>query len=296
VRRSLIFALVPALVMLSCKDSNENPVAPDQNTPQVPGPDLARKVTQGKITIPQPSLKALAEAVKFDGVTLNAEPGRAPHDPTIPRMRVDCFSGDEIDPVSYPEGLAYRFRLNHEHGCELNTFGTDANPNNNAAIVAPTQNLTRGRKVEATQHMSFYYAGGPPIGGSPRFSLFIDECKSTTQPTAQHAGCPAGTATDGVWDETLFIDVLGCNDGDGYVGAVVVKAPNGKSDPTCTITEAYGGGVYPNWAAYVAAHPGARFADNFGPANGNAKADNFIISDQPQHYLIYRVNMRAGLT
>jgi hypothetical protein len=123
-------------------------------------------------------------------------------------------------------------------------------------------------------------------------------CCSSYATTPSPHQCPAGTATDGVWDETLFIDVLGCHDepkGDAYVGAVLPKAPRGRTDATCTITEAFDGDVYPNFAAYVAANPGTRYTHNFGPNNGNAAAHSFIISDfGPQRYLVYRINMRTA--
>jgi len=112
-----------------------------------------------------------------------------------------------------------RFRTNH--GCEFNTLG----PNQPAAAIAITaQDRLKGKKLTAIDRLDFFFAGGPPIGGAPRLSIPIDECDlehtvSTT--TNSGSGCPAGSSqTDSDFDDFAFIDALGCNDGDAFVGAL----------------------------------------------------------------------------
>ncbi|MBA3520974.1 MAG: hypothetical protein H0T90_00525 [Gemmatimonadales bacterium] len=58
-------------------------------------------------------------------------------------------------------------------------------------------------------------------------------------------------------------------------------ALRGEDDDTCLVN--YKSVSYPNFDAFEAAFPGARIARD---------AVTFIISDQPNHYLIYRVNLR----
>jgi hypothetical protein len=170
-------------------------------------------------------------------------------------MRVECIDGEDGTGVPGFHGTAVRFGNNK--GCELNTNDGDADPNNNAAFVVTTFNQLKGKKLTQMQRLDFYYAGGQPTGGSPRWSLPIDE------------------TGDGQFDGSYaFIDVQGCNNGDPYVGAL-----RGDDDGTCTV--GYGANTYPNFSAFEAAYPDARVARNATP---------FIIMDQPGHYLIYRVN------
>ncbi len=170
-------------------------------------------------------------------------------------MRVECVSGEEGTGIAGFHGQAKRFENNK--GCELNTNDGDGDPNNNAAFVVTTRNRLDGKKLTQLQRLDFYYAGGQAVGGSPRWSLPIDE------------------TGDRLFDGSYaFIDVQGCNDGDTSVGAL-----RGDDDGTCSV--AYGGTVYPNFSAFEAAYPGARIAKDRDP---------FIAMDQPGHYLIYRVN------
>ena len=105
--------------------------------------------------------------------------------------------------------------------------------------------------------LSFAYSGSDPTGGSPRFSLQIDE---------DGAGALAPT-------DYAFVDALGCNNGAGLVDVI--------NDPTCTIW--YKNVSYPNWAAFAAAYPDATlyFA--------------FVVVDQPGDYAINNVTIgKAG--
>lgn len=193
----------------------------------------------------------------------NTSSNRAKHDPTVVGQQVQCISGAEGtgDPTFH--GEAKRFRNNK--GCELNT--TDGAPLN-AAFVVTTHNSLSNKKLTQVQQLDFYYAGGPPAGGSPRLSIPIDENGDGTW------DFQGGAGTEGF----AFIDALGCNDGDAYVGAV-----KGDDDPTCNVN--YESVDYPTFSAFEAAFPGGRIAKN-------SQAAPFIAMDQPGHYLIYRVTLR----
>jgi hypothetical protein len=260
---------VPGLLLISCNDSNETPAAPTPSDISKPTPARGGHLDPAKVRLPQASAQELAAAVREDegdqALMAPADPAMAatsssdlaPHDPTPVGMRVQCIDGDEGTGIPTFNGEAYRFKNNK--GCELNTNDGDADPNNNAAFVVTTQNKIRGKKLTQIQRLDFYYAGGPPVGGSPRFSIPIDEAP-----------------TDGTTEGYAFVDVLGCNDGDAYVGAL-----RGDDDGTCTVS--YGANTYPNFSAFEAAYPDARIATD---------AVTFIALDQPGHYLIYRVNIR----
>lgn len=253
---------VPALLMaLGCNEANETPAAPSTRaTPQPPA--VGQGLDPDKVRIPEPSAASLAAAeqeqvdmVPVDPALAAASSPTATHDPLVNGMRVECISGEEGTGIPGFHGEAKRFKNNK--GCELNTNDGDADPNNNAAFVVTTSNRLDGKKLTQVQRLDFYYAGGQPTGGSPRWSLPIDE--------------DGDRLFDGSY---AFIDVLGCNDGDPYVGAL-----RGDDDGTCSV--AYGATVYPNFSAFEAAYPGARIAKD---------RDAFIAMDQPGHYLIYRVN------
>lgn len=261
--RTLGALALPALVLVvSCNEANETPAAPSGHpgTPQAPA--LGRGLDPSKVRIPAPSAASLAAAAQDEVDMAPVDPAlaahsslTAPHDPTVTGMRVECINGEDGTGIPGFHGEAIRFK--NTRGCELNTNDGDADPNNNAAFVVTTQNWLKGKKLTQVQRLDFYYAGGQPVGGSPRWSLPIDE------------------TGDRLFDGSYaFIDVLGCNDGDPYVGAL-----RGDDHGTCTV--AYGANLYPNFSAFEAAHPDARIAQDAVP---------FIIMDQPGHYLIYRVN------
>ena len=82
--------------------------------------------------------------------------------------------------------------------------------------------------------LSFTYSGSTPVGGSPRFSLQIDE-DGAAGPNDPNA------------NPYVFIDALNCNNGAGLVDVI--------NDPTCLIW--YGTTSYENWDAFAAAYPNA---------------------------------------
>ncbi|MEA2723661.1 MAG: hypothetical protein QOH59_1432 [Gemmatimonadales bacterium] len=292
------------LALASCSDSNQNPASPGAPSPTVPT-SAASGVNDHKLRIPQAPAAAVAEAERADAAeadlklmapsTAFALGPIAAHDPTRSGMRTRCLDGAEF---GFGPGTSDPFLAPKDHGCELNTLA------GGAAIALPYANQTRGRRVKNVTRLEFWYAGGPQNGGAPRFSLFTDFCRvpvTVTTTTNNTRSCGSGGSTDGTWDETLFIDVNGCNDGDPYVGAVLVKtSPNSKTDATCAIFETYGPDgianngdehVHTNWADYLSAHPDDRFAVNTG--DPKQVMDNFIIADVPVHYLVYRIRMTA---
>jgi hypothetical protein len=255
-----------------------------------------------KILLRQLSPAAEAEALRLElaetdaAITTSTSNPFARHDPVVQGSRVRCVDGEDF---GFPPGTSDPFRDQGgvPRGCELN------NMNGGAAIVLPSSNSTRGKLVRNTRRLEFYYAGGPQNGGAPRFALFTDYCRNAAgEPVTNMDPC----THDGEWDETLAIDQSTCNDGDPFVGAVLLKSsPNSASDPSCPVNETFGFDgvdhtgdehVHANWFAYIGAHPRDRFARNLGPSNSFARADNFIIVDVPVHFLVYRVRMQGGST
>jgi len=101
--------------------------------------------------------------------------------------------------------------------------------------------------------LSFAYSGDAPVGGSPRFSLLIDEDGPGPLEPADYA----------------FVGASNCNDGSGLVDVI--------NDETCLVD--YRNVTYPNWDAFAAAYPHATlyFA--------------FVIVDQPGDYTINNVTI-----
>ncbi len=97
-----------------------------------------------------------------------------------------------------------------------------------SGVYYKTSSLS-GKLLGDVTQLSFNYTG-VPTAGSPRISLPID------------------VTGDGTTDFYAFIGAFYCNNGAGLVDPI--------NDSTCTIF--YTGGPdsgYPNWAAFVAAHP-----------------------------------------
>jgi hypothetical protein len=270
--RSVVYSgalVVPALLLASCNETSDTPAAP--NNPAVPATSTAggRRIELRKF--PQISPEELAAAVKEDlasaaVVAQTNTSNRAKHDPTVSGQTVKCLTGEQGTGIPGFHGEAKKF--GNSKGCELNTNDGDADPNNAAAYVVTTVNALSNKKLTQVQQLDFYYAGGPPIGGAPRITIPIDE---NGDGTWDYQG---GTGTEGF----AFIDVPGCNDGDGYVGAL-----KGDDDPTCNVN--YESVDYPTFSAFEAAFPSGRVAKN-------SQASPFIAIDQPNHYLIYRVTLK----
>jgi hypothetical protein len=193
-------------------------------------------------------------------------------------------------------GISYTW-ANHR-GCEINTFSGADDPDGLAAGAFPTSRTPySGKLLTAMKQITFFYAGGPAVGGAPRFNIPIDECESTASGiTAQNDTCAPGTATDGFFDGMLFADPNGCNDGDPYVGRVRVV-----QDVSCLLFYSGDGLTYPNFHAFKVAYPGARIATKFSAADtgtgSDEPADILIFSNapagQPNHYHVHRVQIHT---
>jgi hypothetical protein len=144
-------------------------------------------------------------------------------------------------------------------GAILNTIDGDANPNNNYAGVYILKSNLEGRLVSHVHNLSFSYDGSTATGGSPRFSIPIDE------------------NGDGTTEAYAFIDTLGCNDGSADTGTL-----DAISDPTCLV--AYGNTIYASWAAFAKANPTFRIAE----------AIPFVIVDQPGLFTVSDVRLGKG--
>jgi uncharacterized repeat protein (TIGR01451 family) len=145
-------------------------------------------------------------------------------------------------------------------GATLDATDDDQDPNNQAAGVYYERSGLNGQLLAAvdTSNVSFDYAaaeGTTASGGSPRFSIPIDE---------------AGSGSTNAY---AFIDTLGCNDGSPDNGTLSL------SDTTCIVT--YGSESHINWAAFAAAHPTWRVSS----------AIPFVVADQPGFWTVTNVHI-----
>jgi len=146
-------------------------------------------------------------------------------------------------------------------GAILDTIDGDANANNAYAGVYYAVSSLSGKPLAAVS-ASFNYsasAGTTASGGSPRFSIPIDDGDATT--ALAYA----------------FVDTLGCNNGSADNGTLSL------SDSTCTV--AYGGGgSWVSWAAFAAANPTWKVSNNLP----------FVIVDQPGRWIVTNVQLGQG--
>ena len=147
-----------------------------------------------------------------------------------------------------------------EDGATLNTIDGDLDPNNNYAGVYIQNTNLDNRLLSHVHNLSFTYAGSGATGGSPRFSIPIDE------------------DGDGTTEAYAFVDTLGCNDGSPNSGTLDVIR-----DSTCSV--GYGSTVYANWDAFATANPTYRIASD---------ALTFIIVDQPGLFEVTDVRLGKG--
>jgi opacity protein-like surface antigen len=169
--------------------------------------------------------------------------------------KLQCFSGSTDFPGLYHGTCSFQ-----GNAAVLNTVDNDADPNNAYAGVYIENSNLGGKLLSDVNKLSFSYSGTGATGGSPRISIPIDE------------------NGDGTTEGYAFIDTLGCNDGDPNTGTL-----DAINDPTCAVT--YDGVTYPNWAAFVAANPTYRVADDALP---------FVIIDQPGTFTITNVQLGKG--
>jgi hypothetical protein len=295
-RSLIVLSALSAFVAVSCKeDGNSNPVEPQvPNTPQV-----SSKVSGKSIQIPLAKVAGIAS--RMSGLVTAQVTGPAPHDPVaVQGVPLTCFSGTDVGPP-FPGiygGVSYTW-ANHR-GCEINTFSGQDDPDGLAAGAFPTSRTPyTGRLLTAMRQITFFYAGGPEVGGAPRFNIPIDECEPTgasAVTTQNSGGCEPGFATDGFYDGMLFADPNGCNDGDPFVGRVRVV-----QDPTCLLSYNKDGSTYANFSEFKKTHPGARIARKFSATDTGTgqdePADILIFSNappgQPNHYHVHRVQIHT---
>jgi hypothetical protein len=209
-------------------------------------------------------------AVSASDVTIQTV-GKAKHDPVILGQPVVCFDGEEFaGPGFTGTGDPFRNQNNAVRGCELNTL---KNPATGAVGLQTVGHPLRGVKLVNVDRLDFDYAGGPGGNGSPRWSIPIDEDGDHVFEFA-----PDGT------EEYAFIDVIGCNDGDQYVGRI-----RGQDASACGVT--YKSVTYGNWSLFAGTFPDGRVGGPFGPTYAPQKADPFIAIDASAagHYLIFHV-------
>jgi hypothetical protein len=241
--RPLAFA---ALLVVACDGGNKlsEPIQEPSAAPN----SLIPRIT--------PSIK------RIDGATASVI-GPAPHNPRSQvGMEVICFDGTTDGGFN---GRCNRMQPTKD-GAELNTYDGDDNPNNSYAGFYAYPQTVRGKLLGAVQELRYSYAGGNPSGGSPRWSVAIDE---------------DGDSRHEEGEAYAFADALACNDGDANVGT-----SDAEDDPTCTWF--YEAESFPNWDAFAGAHPGYKVA--LRRADGSPLVGAvFVIIDQPGHYVMWNV-------
>lgn len=252
--KRLPLMLGAALVLVSCSDSAQAPTDPAER----PG-SISPKAFN-------PAIKVQPSEARLDVTTLATS---AMHDPKPSFSRLQCFSGTtdgEQGGVTYG-GTCRRTTLDNRDLAELYTL--DGDPDGSYAGVWASPVNIRGKRLGDVQELSFSYAGGPPGGGSPRWSVAIDE-----NANGRHDG-----------DEAYaFADVNACNDGDSFVGS-----EDAEDDGTCGWF--YKAESFPNWDSFAGAHPTYRIA-RLHADGSTGFIPAFVVMDQPGHYLVYRFEVR----
>jgi hypothetical protein len=147
--------------------------------------------------------------------------------------------------------------------CTINPGGTSATLNTaaggDAGVYYASSNIS-GDQIGTVTGLSFTYtcaaATNCVTGGSPRISIPID------------------TDSDGTWESFAFIDANNCG---------MTALLTGTVTQACPVF--FGGTLYANWAAFVAAHGDYRIATD---------AVVFVIADQPFVGVISNVQLGQG--
>ena len=242
-----------ALVLLSCSEAKV-PSEPAEQPAFSPSKSI------------EPAIEVQPSEARLD---LGALSTSEMHDPKPTGSKVQCFSGTtdgDQGGVTYG-GTCRRTAQDNRDLAELYTM--DGDPDGSYAGVWAVPVLIRGKRLGDVQELSFSYAGGPPSGGSPRWSVAIDE---------------NGDGRHNNDEAYAFADVNACNDGDGFVGT-----EDAEDDATCQWF--YKAESFPNWDSFTGAHPNYRIARLF--ADGSTGfVPAFVVVDQPGHYLVYRLDVR----
>ena len=161
--------------------------------------------------------------------------------------RLYCFSGAEDGGYNGTCTLT-------AGGAVLDNNDGDTDPNNNYSGVYVGNSKLEGRLLGDVDRLAFRYTGSPVVGGSPRFSIPIDQ------------------NGDGTTEAYAFVDAIGCSDGAGTVST---------GNASCLVS--YGATTYSSWAAFVAANPTYRVGSD---------RVAFVIADQPGNFTITNVELR----
>ena len=244
-----------ALTLVSCNDSKA-PTEPAERA----APSSSKAL--------RPVIKVQPREANLDVGTLATSPM---HDPKVVGSKLQCFSGTtDGGPFG---GTCRRTPLANRDLAEL--FTLDGDPDGSYAGVWAVPVNIRGKRLGDVQELRFSYAGGPPTGGSPRWSVAIDE-----NANGRHDHDPFDPNSE----QYAFADVNACNDGDGFVGT-----EDAEDDGTCQWF--YKAESFANWDAFAGAHPTYRIARLF--ADGSTGfVPAFVIIDQPGHYLVYQFSVQ----
>lgn len=174
-------------------------------------------------------IKVAAAALLVAGLvigTVSAAPNKnKTYSATVNGNKLQCFSGTNI----------YGGFCEIVNGKTVSIDTTeDGNMGSYGGVYIENSNLG-GKLLSDVNKLSFSYEGTGASGGSPRFSIPIDE------------------DNDGKYEAFAFADSTGCTDGTAEKGTVDVI-----NDATCTVT--YGEDTYENWAEFVVANPEYRIA------------------------------------
>ena len=254
-RKALLF-LLPSFLVLSCNESKA-PTEPAVSQQQ-PALGKAPQINMLKVQ-PRETNIATSNLVS------------AMHDPKVVGSKVQCFSGTTDGGFN---GTCRRTTLANRDLAELDTFDGDGDPSNAYAGVWAVPVNIRGKRLGDVQELRFSYAGGPATGGTPRWSVAIDE-----NGNGRHEFDPF----DPTSEQYAFADAQGCNDGDTFVGT-----EDAEDDGSCTWS--YKAETFPNWDSFAGAHPSYRIARLFSDGS-TGFVPAFVIIDQPAHYLVYQLNV-----
>ena len=166
-----------------------------------------------------------------------------------------CFSGTQDTADGNTGGATNTGTCElRPNGVYVNTVDGDQDPNNGYGGAYYEQTSLSGKLLSEVNKLSFTYEGTGAAGGSPRFSIPIDE------------------DSDGAWDGFAFVAWNDCSGNTTTAGTVDVV-----NDTTCAV---WYDTRYTNWAEFAAAHPDYRIATDTIP---------FAVVDQPGEFTLSNV-------